>query len=337
MSKADDLSGSTVLVTGASGFLGRRTVEMLVERGCSVRALVRKTSRIDQLLLNNVAIFYGDVADSESLPSAFEGVDYVIHAAADTGGSAEGGRLSTIQGTRNILALCDLYKVKKLIYISSCSVYGVADYEDQQLVDEGASLERFPEQRGAYSWAKLEAEKLVARFMTDGKTPVVCLRPGTIYGPGGEIYTPMIGFSLRDKIFAVIGNGEFVLPLVYIDNLVEAIIVSLENEKSSGQVYNLVDPHRVTKKRYMEQLVRKLYPQSWVFYLPYGLLSCMVLIQEKLFKAIKRKPVLTRYRLNASQKPVIYDVSKIMNDLGWQPPVPFEQAVEALVEHKKSR
>lgn len=337
MSKASDLSGSTVLVTGASGFLGRRAVEILVKRGFSVRALVRKTSRLDPLRLNNVAIVYGDVTDSESLRSAFEGVDYVIHAAADTSGSLEGGRLTTIQGTRNVLDLCDQYQVKKLIYISSCSVYGVADYADRQLVDEGAALERLPEQRGAYSWAKLEAEKLLARFMKDGKTPVVCLRPGTIYGPGGEIYTPMIGFSLRNKIFAVIGREEFILPLVYVDNLVEAILVAMTQEQSAGEVYTVVDPQRIDKKRYIESFIRKLYPSALVFYLPYSLLAAAVALQEKLFAILKQKPLLTMYRLVSSQKPVFYDASKIMRQLGWRPVVCFEEAVERIVSCEQGK
>jgi nucleoside-diphosphate-sugar epimerase len=331
MSNASDSSGRTVLVTGASGFLGRRTVEILVKRGFSVRALVRKTSRIDHLRLNNVAVVYGDVTDSESLRSAFEGVDYVIHAAADTSGSLEGGRLTTIQGTRNVLDLCDLHQVKKLIYISTCSVYGIAEYADQQLVDEGAALEPFPEQRGAYSWAKLEAEKLVARFMTDGKTPVVCLRPGTIYGPGGENYTPMIGFSLRDKIFTVIGSGEFVMPLVYVDNLVEAILVAMTQEQSAGEVYTVVDPQRIDKKRYMESFIRKLHPSALVFYLPYSLLAAAVALQEKVFGILKHKPILTSYRLVSSQKPVFYDASKIMKQLGWRPAVCFEEAVARII------
>lgn len=337
MSIASDLSGSTVLVTGASGFLGRRTVEILVQRGFSVRALVRKTSRLDPLRLKNVAFVYGDVTDSESLQSAFEGVDFVIHAAADTSGSLEAGRLTTIQGTRNVLNLCDLYQVKKLIYISSCTVYGVADYADRQMVVEGAALERFPEKRGAYSWAKLEAEKLVARFMTDGKTPVVCLRPGTIYGPGGQIYTPMIGFSLRDKIFAVIDSGEFVMPLVYVDNLVEAILVAMTQEQSAGEVYTVVDPQRIEKKRYMESFIRKLYPSALVFYLPYNLLSGAVALQEKLFGMLKQRPLLTTYRLASSQKPVFYDASKIMKQLGWRPAVCFEEAVERIVAGKQGK
>lgn len=323
-------------MTGASGFLGSRTVEVLSEQGCSVHALVRKTSRIDNLHLPNVTIFHGDVSESESLKSAFKGAEYVIHAAADTRGTEEGGRLGTIQGTRNILECCASSKVKKLVYISSCSVYGVTAYKDGQLVDENMAVEHVPEQRGAYSWAKLEAEKLVAHFMEQEEIPVVCLRPGTIYGPGGAVYSPMVGFSLGSRVFAVIGNGESILPLVYIDSLVAAIILSLTNENSNGQIYNVVDLDRVNKKCYMDKLIRRLYPRSKSFYLPYSLLYFLVMIQERLLTALKREPVLTCYRLNASQKPIVYDATKIVKDLNWQPVVSFDEAVANLIDYERS-
>lgn len=333
----ENLAGRTVFVTGASGFLGSRTVAALAANGCTVRAFVRSSSRIDHLRLSDVDIFYGDVADSESLKAAFDGVDYVIHAAADTAGTAEGGRLGTIQGTRNILDCCAAFKVRKLVYISSCSVYGVAACKDGELVDENTPLEHASEQRGAYSWAKLEAEKLVTDFMAQEGTPVVCLRPGTIYGSGGAVYTPLMGFSLANRLFAVIGSGESVLPLVHIDNLVAAVIASLTNEKSNGRIYNVVDTDRVNKKRYMDELVSKMYPGSLSFYLPYTLLYSLVRLQEKLCKAIQLEPLLTCYRLDVSQKPVIYDVTRILRELNWQPVVSFEEAVTNLIEYEGSR
>lgn len=337
MAPADNLSGSTVLVTGASGFLGSRTVASLLKRGCSVHALLRTTSRSSHLLMPDIKIFYGDVADVASLQPAFENVEYVIHAAADTSGSEDAGKLSTIQGTKNILALCEQYKVKKLIYISSCGVYGVIDYKPGQRVNESSPLERFPEKRGAYSHAKLEAERLVTRAMAKGTVPIVCLRPGTIYGPGGDVYTGMMGFSLGKKMFVVIGDGSFILPLVYIDNLVEAILVALIENISINKTYNVVDPVKVTKKDYVEGVIRKLYPDSRILYLPFNLLKTIVNFQTALFSAINRPPLITEYRLISSQKNIEYDVSKISSDLAWKPPVTVEKAFSNLINHERDK
>jgi len=320
-----------VLITGASGFLGSRTAKILDERGFAVRALVRKTSHTDDLNFPGIELVYGDVTDAESMIPAFEGINYVIHAAAGNRGTEEEILRATVNGTRNILDLCASNPIKKLVYISSCSVYGVAECATGQVVDESSLLESFPERRGLYSLAKLKAEMLVTAFMALNKAPTVCLRPGTIYGPRGENYTPLVGFSIGNKVFAVIGNGEMVLPLIYIDNLVEAILVAMTDAKSSGQVYNVVDSQQVYKKQYMETFIQKLYPQSWCLYVPLHLLSAVVGIQEKLFGLLRIKPLLTGYRLASSQNPVVYNASKISKDLGWQPLITFEEAAQRIV------
>lgn len=337
MSRANELIGKTVLVTGASGFLGSRTVAVLSEQGCSVHALVRKTSRTEHLRLPNVTIFVGNVAEATSLEAAFEGVGYVIHAAADTVGSKEGGKLSTIHGTQNILTLSERYRVKKLVYISSCNVYGVVDCRQGQMVTEESSLERFPEKRGPYSHAKLEAERLALKAMEHGTVPVVCLRPGTIYGPGASTYTPMLGFSLGNRLFAVIGDGRFVLPLVYVDNLVQAVIVALNMPSSRNQIYNVVDPQKVTKKDFMEGLVKKLYPGSLTIYIPFSMVKMAVFLQEKFFEVLEKRPFLTTYRLISSQKRIVYDASKISKDLAWNPPVSVETAYGSLIKYESGR
>lgn len=98
--------------------------------------------------------------------------------------------------------------------------------------------------------------------------PIVCLRPGTIWGPGGEVFTPMMGFSLGRKLFAIIGPGNFILPFVYIDDLAEAIIASMESTESNGKIFDVVDMERLTKKDYTNLLLRKLYPKQNIFTLP---------------------------------------------------------------------
>ena len=326
-----------ILVTGASGFLGTRLVEVLVQKGYRVRALVRKLSSTKKLKACGVEIFFGDVADLESLRPAFQDIDVVVHAAADTAGDERDGEWSTIRGTRNVLDLCNENGIRKLIYISSCAVYGVADYREGAVVTEESSLERFPGKRGFYSSAKLKADQIVAEAIANGKMPVINLRPGTIWGPGGEIFTPIMGFSLGEKLFAVIGNGKFVLPFVYIDNLVEAIIRGIENQNAAGGVYNVVDPERVTKRDYMNRLVRRVHPRARSVYIPYCVLYAAVYVQEKLFSWMGRKPVLTRYRLNASQKSILYDSSKLQRDLGWQPAVLFDEGAKNVVEYESNR
>ena len=322
-----------ILVTGATGFLGKRLVEALIEKGYPVRALARKVSNIETLRKLNVEIFFGDVASVASLRPAFAAIDYVIHAAADTAGNEEEGQISTIQGTKNIIDLCEEFKIRKLVYISSCSVYGVADYKTGQTVTEESSLERFPLKRGAYSHSKFEAEGIVRQAIENSRFPIVCLRPGTIWGPGGEVFTPMMGFSLGRKLFAIIGPGNFILPFVYIDNLADAIIASMESTESNGKIFNVVDMDRLTKKDYTDRLLKKLYPKARYMYIPYRLLYLMVFSQEILLRLLKRKPFLTRYRLTSSQKNIVYDASRIQTELGWKAVVTRDNAITSVWQY----
>ena len=320
-------------MTGATGFIGNRLVELLLKNRYRVRALARKASQIEKLKSMECEIYFGDVADPESLDTIFKGVDFVIHAAADTAGDDEETERSTIQGTRNVIDVCKKNKVKKLIYISSCSVYGVADYEEGDIVTEFSSLERFPENRGAYSYGKLKAEEIIKEEMGKNDLSIVCLRPGTVYGPGGEIFTPMMGFGIGSSFFAIIGMGDFILPLVYIDNLVEAILLAIEKQESSGKIYNVVDPYKINKNKYMKMLIKRLYPKAKSIYIPYNLFYFIVYTQEALLKAMKRSPFITRYRLISSQKNIIYSSMKIKNELGWRHTVSAERAAQTIVDY----
>jgi nucleoside-diphosphate-sugar epimerase len=323
-----------VLVTGATGFLGSRLVEKLIGEGFDVRALVRRLSNIEKIRGMPVEIVYGDVGSAGSMAPAFDGIDMVVHAAADTAGREEESRTGTIEGTMNVLDLCRRHGVGRLVYISSCSVYGVADYAEGRTVDEGSPLERFPERRGVYSSAKLKAEELVRSAMKNGEVPAVCLRPGTIYGPGGELFTPMMGFSLGDSLYMVIGDGSFVLPLVYVDNLCDAVVAALKRDEGVGEVFNVVDNGNLTKRDYMELLIGKLHPGSRAFYLPLGLLYPVVQLQEWLTGRMGRPPFLTRYRLVSSQKKIVYDSSKIERVLGWKPPFSTRDGIDAVLAYE---
>jgi nucleoside-diphosphate-sugar epimerase len=334
--KVNQDSKINVLVTGATGFLGRRLTRALIENGFSVNAFVRKHSRTDRLKAIGARLCYGDIGDAESLTEALKGVDVVVHAAADTTGNARAGRRITILGTRNVIAAAQAQAVKQLIYISSCNVYAVARCRSGSRLDESAPLERRPEKRGSYTYAKFMAEQAVREAMQTGRLNITCLRPGTIWGPGGAIYTPMMGFNAGSKVYGIIGNGRFILPLVYIDNLVGAIIGSIGNEGAFNQVYNVVDDPSVTKKQYVDAVLKPLYPRAFVFYIPYGLLYAVVWCQERLFRLVKRSPFLSCYRLTSSQRHIVYDAGKLRRETGWSTAVSFDQAAGEVIAHERS-
>ena len=167
--------------------------------------------------------------------------------------------------------------------------------------------------------------------------PIVILRTGTIYGSGGDIFTPMLGFSAMNKVFVVIGNGKFELPFVYVDNLVEAIIKAIQDDKANNQVFNIVDSERINKRTYMNKLIKRLHPNSFVFYFPYSLMNFIVYAQEILCRGIGRPPFLTRYRLISSQRNITYDNSKIITHLNWKPNISINEALNTVFEYEKDK
>jgi nucleoside-diphosphate-sugar epimerase len=324
-----------ILVTGATGFLGSRLTRRLVEEGYPVRALVRMRSDVRLLKSLAVDISIGDLADGPTVDAAVGGIDMVVHAGAGTSGSATDSETATILGTKNVLEACRKHAVSKLVYISSCNVYEVAGYADNQLVTEEAQLERFPMRRGNYTAAKVQAEALVTEAMTRQYCPTVVLRPGTLFGPGGPIFTRMMGVSFAGRLFVVFGDGESELPLLHVDNAVDAIVECVRSRAADGQVFNIVDPRPVTRKTYVERVIKPLHPRAMVIYCPMPLLRVLTLVQEKLLSTLGRRPFLTAYRLATSQKRVKYSTSRIERAIGWRPRISFEQGAEQLVERKE--
>jgi nucleoside-diphosphate-sugar epimerase len=325
-----------VLVTGATGFLGGRLARRLVDEAYRVRALARERSNTDALKKLGVEIAIGDLGDESSVAAAVDGVDIVVHAAAGTSGTQQDSDTATIQGTRSVLQACKANAVKKLVYISSCNVYEIAGCAEHEVVTEDAQLERFPLRRGHYTAAKLQAEALVTAAMNDGGCPIVVLRPGTLYGSGAEVYTKMMGMSFARRIFIVFGNGTGELPLVHVDNAVDAIVECITNRAADNQVFNVVDHEVITKKAYMERVVKPLYPRATVIYCPMSLLVAFTWIQENVAIILRTKPFLTVYRLVSSQRRIRYSTSKIRRMIGWCPRVSFAQFANQLLKEVRA-
>ncbi|MDJ0941115.1 MAG: NAD-dependent epimerase/dehydratase family protein [Woeseiaceae bacterium] len=325
----------TVLVTGASGFIGQRIVAALKAADHRPRALVRASSRKGALERAGIELVVGDMQYADSLASAIDGVDAVVHAAADTSGTEDGGQRITIDGTRTLVELCASRGIR-LVYVSSCSVYGIADLDAAARVDEDSPLEPRPRERGAYSWAKHAAEGIVTAAIEDARIDAVNLRPGFVYGPGGDLINPMIGFGITDRLLLAIGPAGFVLPLVHVDNVASAVVASLA-DSARGRTYNLIDPDLVSKREYIDRYVRPQRPGLRVIYLPKPLLTLTIAVQELVFKLLRRPPVLSRYRFASSQNPVRFVGERIGDELDWVPDVRFEDAADAVLTMATSK
>ncbi len=240
--KAASAQQPTVLVTGGTGFIGSHLVRRLVADGQRLRVLCRPSSSLDRMPPSGVAVTMGDVADRESVRKAMQGIQVVYHLAATTAGDWAEHYQGTVLGTRNVLEAAAEVQARRVVYVSSLGVLHASRFPKNGVVDESFPLEERPHARGDYSRAKLDAEQLVRQFANDGDLPVCVIRPGLVYGPGHGEFLSDAGFRVSKGVVLVVGVGRRRLPLTYVENLVDALLLAAQSQDTCGRTYQIVDP-----------------------------------------------------------------------------------------------
>jgi 2-alkyl-3-oxoalkanoate reductase len=319
-----------ILVTGSAGFLGSAVLKRLQERGEPLRVLLRKplTAPPEDEKLH---VMYGDLGDPQAVDKAVEGVEVVYHVgAAMKGGEAEFQR-GTVWGTRNVVEACLRHGVKRLIHVSSLSVYDHAGHRPGVPVTEAHPYEPHPSWRGYYTQTKLDAEKIVLNAMKEKGLPAVILRPGQIFGPAAAKFPPSGTIGLGGR-WLVVGSGNLPVPLVYVDDVADALLLAEERQEATGEVIQLVDPTRVTQKEYVAYAKKKLGQTISVSYVSPTLLKLAAFGVEQLGKILKRSVPLSRYRVESIRPLWPCDVTAAQNKLGWTPRVGTREGLRRTYE-----
>ena len=302
------------VVTGASGSLGRAVVKRLLGEGKRVRAFVRRMP--EHADASEYA--FGDLGDAQAVDRAIRGAEIVIHCGAATKGGWPEHERGTIAGTQHVIDACTKHGVKQLVHISSMSVIDWAGSEGNGPVSEAAALEPRPDERGAYTRAKLEAERLVVGAANAG-LPAVILRPGQIFGGGIPLINGAVARNAGGR-WLVLGDGKLELPLVYIDDVVDAIMRAVDKQLVHGEVIQIIDPEHLTQEQVLElaggekQIMRV--PRPIVFAL--GKLSELPLG--------RRSPV-AAYRLKSALARLHYESERAAQLLGWRPRVGVREGI----------
>jgi nucleoside-diphosphate-sugar epimerase len=230
-----------ILVTGAGGFIGGRIVEVLHELNPgSIRAGVRRWSSAARIGRLSVEIVQCDVRSVESVRSAMQGVTSVVHC-------ARGDAITNIEGTRNVLDEAQRVGVQRVVHLSSVAVYGRR---------EGSFTEASPSAPGQdpYGRSKVQTEEICAEYGRRGLA-ITVLRPTIVYGPYSDLWT--VEFAQR------LSAGKWFLPqrytegtcnLVYVDDVVKAVLLSLQNERAIGQTFIINGEERPTWSEYFGAL-----------------------------------------------------------------------------------
>ena len=312
------------LVTGGSGFLGSHLVNKLLERGETVRVLVRPTSDISHLNSLGVELVIGDMSDIQSLRTAIEGVERVYHVAALVAywGPWEAFYAANVTGVHNILELAREARIDRFIHISTTDVYGHPDYP----ADETAPY-RF---RGwPYGDTKIEGEQLVWAYYRQYDLPVTIVRPASIYGPRSISLVQEIVEFLKGGGMIHVGSGRKPAGLAYVANVVNAIVRAAESENSKGQAYNVSDGSDITWRQYVNRLAEIVGVPHPRIVLPYRMAYLSGWALEKAYGAlhIKSRPLMTRMTAELFGTNQGFSVNKARRDLGYEPEIDFDEGM----------
>lgn len=312
----------TVLVTGATGFLGRRVVARLLARGHGVIATGRKR----ELAPAGVPFRRGDL-ESE-LTGLCDGASSVVHCAGLSSAWAPYARFeaANLGGTERLLRDAERAGVSRFVHVSTSSVYARA--RDQYAIAETARLPKRP--ANAYVATKLAAEHAVRR----ARVPHVILRPRGIFGPGDSSIFPRLLRALETRRLPVIGSGETLGDLTYVDNVADAAVLAVEADRAAlGETYNVTNAEPVRIWETIAELAGALDLPRPRRRLPLGAALALAgaLELRSLATPGRPEPLLTRYTVTLLGCTTTLDPSRAMQKLGYRPAVSMHEGLERFV------
>jgi len=311
----------TVLVTGATGFLGRRIVARLQREGVQVRALVRPGRAT---LPPDVDPYVGDLGDEAAIAAAVSGVDGVVHAGArvETSGRWEEFADVNIRGTRRVIRAARAAGVGCIVHISSLSVYDVA--RDGVTITEDSAYESEANARGHYSRSKLAADRLALAAARAGAR-VVVLRPGLLYGPGKRPPLARQSFAVKGWRL-ILARPDYPLPLSYVDNAADAVWLALRQPEAVGQAFTVVDDN--VRQNMLVSLYRAASGEVWrPVFLPVRVVALVACLAERGLRLARRRSPISYHQVRRATDRAWYDCSRAERVLGWRPAVSVEEGL----------
>ena len=327
-----------VLITGASGFLGRAVTRAVAASGHDVLALVRPMAQTEELQWPaKVSVIKGDLRQPDALRDRLADIDAVIHLAAAATGDLATQFSGTVVATENLLTILPPGSLKRFVHVSSFSVYDFSGRFPRGELTEDSPLETDLEERDPYTVTKLLQERLVREFCTDAGTPHVVLRPGAIYGPGKDWDC---GRAFKLGRYDVIFSPFAKMRLTHVNNCADAIVKALIADVPPGSTFNIVDNDTPTHAGYHRMCRSAGLTQSRAIYLPWFVAAAaarsIAYIGKKVFRGRVRLPeVLAARRQQVRWRPLRYPNGPAKEALSWSPRVKTSDALREMVCDQK--
>jgi len=314
-----------ILVTGGNGFVGRHLVSALRNRGDGVRVLALPGEDAGALAASGVAVFRGDIRRPETLVTAMHGVDSVLHLAAmmDVWRPFEDYHAVNVTGTENVCRAALAAGVRRLVHMSSSSVYGMALGRP---ADERSELRPF---RDPYPQTKAAGDEAVQRMIVADRLPAVIVRPDQIFGPGDHLHFGRMADRLRAGKGVIVGKGDNALPLVYVDDVVQGLLLALDDDDAVGQAYNITNDRPLTQAQFLRAIAREVGAGPPRLHLPYRALYAAGYLAERVaaLAPSSRRPPVTRLGVAFAGTDNRYAIDKARRELGYTPRVDLDEGV----------
>lgn len=320
-----------ILVTGGTGFTGKVLVKRLLDEGHQVVALDYKEGLKTQELREwGAHVVIGSVTDKDVVKRSMDGVEVVHHLAAafrEMNVPDSYYKEVNVEGTRNVLEAAFAQKVKKFIYCSTCGVHGNIDHPPG---GEDAPIHA----ADYYQQTKYEAEPIVNDYFKRGMKTVI-FRPAAIYGPGDPERFFMIYKRVASGTFPMFGDGKTFYHPLYIDNLIDAFMLAMEQGRGDGEAYLIADEEYIE----IEKLVRKVAKSLNVeVKIPHYPLIPMIIaghICEKICKPFHITPPIFPRRVDWYRQNRAFKIDRAKRDLGYQPKVGIDEGLRRTSEWYK--
>jgi nucleoside-diphosphate-sugar epimerase len=313
-----------VFLTGATGFIGGALARALVERGATVRALVRPQSPHRHAVDAAVEWVEGDICDAASLRGKLRDADAVVHAAGKLGawGVAEATYYDLhVGGTRNVLEEAKRFGVSRVLYVSSPGVLG-------PIYNGPAGEDAPPRPSNAYERSKAAAEQVAQLYARSG-LPVVIARPEFVYGPGD---THVLGLftAIAQSRFMLIDGGRHLCHPTFIDDAVDGMVRCLQRGRS-GETYHLTGPRPVTFRELANVIADSLGVSRPRLSLPRPLVMAGSAVLEAAAVLTGKAPLLSRSAAAFFSEDRQFSYEKARTALDYEPQVDLRTGVAATV------
>ncbi len=316
------------LVTGASGFLGGRLAQMLVERDAEVTVLARGTAQLGHLEGLPVRVVRGSLTEFAAVKEAVLGQTHIFHCAAcSTDWAPERTYFdSNVMGTGMLLeAASQGTELERFLHVSTTDVYGYperAGDETAAMVDAGLP----------YNHTKIQGELEVWAYAERG-LPVTVVRPATIYGPRGKDFAVEIAKMLRQRMMLLVDGGRGRGGFCYVDNVACAMMMAAVHGETRGEAYNVSDSTDVSWREYLRVMAEGLgVREPWIdlpFGVAFGVGRAAELVQGGLH--LPGRPLLTRHAVYLLGRDQEFSAAKAAREFGYTPRVPFEEGMQRML------